>query len=1347
MSSAARSQHTRDSVEHHRSWLSLVDIEGPFLSLPVLRATWPTLDALDKPTRQRLRTEHSAWQADLARGQARWVDFVLGELVCWRDELRWNGNGTVEPLSVEMGEYDTRLIPSFALVSPGSEVKPESTHLLGMVVEPGSHPAMRPHGDPWAATPVDRVAKLCRQHDVPLGLVTNGRLWTLVWAPRDGVTGTATFDALGWSDAAEREVVRAFVSLLGRRRFFAVPSEETLPALLELSKHSQEDLTDALGVQVRQAVELLVASIGRADTIQRGRGESGLAHVDASEIYRGAVTAMMRIVFVLFAEERRLLPSDSELYASAYSAGRLCADLERQALRSSEDDLDHSYAAWHRLLALFEVVYYGVEHPRLPVHPHDGSLFDTTLYPWFPHTIDDRTVLHMLRAVQYVETGTGKSRERRKLSFRELDVEQLGHVYEGLLGYDGFRAGELTVGLIGRAGAEAEVPLRELEDLAASGPDTFAEELARRYKASGISSAASLAKKLAAPRGGADGQARTKLRAAVRGDAELADRLLPFYPIIRHDLRQQPVVVLPGELFVTESPRRRNTGTHYTPRSLAHRVVARALEPLVYSPGPVDTDNRSKWTLKSAEEILALKVADIAMGSGAFLVSAAHYLADRLVEAWVRDGDEAALLSQISRVTGDADEDRTVIAARRQVIERCLYGVDINPAAVDVAKVSLWLISMDPELPFTFLDDRLKAGDSLLGVTSEEQLWHLHLDPARGSEVHTDLFQWTAPGQALLEKVADDRQRIADIPVAEDPLGGLAEKRKVLAEVERDVAQLKLVADLLTGSALEQAADGARGLDRGAVEAARLANDAVRDGAEDAALERARRWLSDDTPADWFHRRPFHWPLEFPEVFRRGGFDGVIGNWPYLGGQKLTGVLGRRYREYLVTALGGGVRGSADLIAYFALRARRLVNPAGTIGMVGTNTLAQGDTREVGLDQLVSDDVTIYDAVKSMPWPSKSAALECCVVWATPARVQFRRGLTSSLDPPSRVSGAPKELAANRGIAFQGSNILGLGFTMHPDEAQDLIERDPRYKDVLYSYLNGKDVNSDPNCAPSRWVINFHDWSQQRAKRYPECYEQVLRLVKPERARNNRKARRNRWWLYAERAPQLVQAVTGLPRVIVMTLVSKTVMPVMVPTGQVFAHKLAVFATDDHSMLAILSSSHHYSWTRAHGSTLEDRINYSPSDVFETFPLPALTEELRQLGEELDSHRRDVMRARRTGLTKTYNLVFDPRYLDPDIEELRRLHRAIDEATVRAYGWQARVEAVGGLDHGFHRTGRETRYTIGPAAQREILDSLLELNHERHADEVAAGLHGKPRRHRRKQADQYELDLPIDRDG
>ena len=196
------------------------------------------------------------------------------------------------------------------------------------------------------------------------------------------------------------------------------------------------------------------------------------------------------------------------------------------------------------------------------------------------------------------------------------------------------------------------------------------------------------------------------------------------------------------------------------------------------------------------------------------------------------------------------------------------------------------------------------------------------------------------------------------------------------------------------------------------------------------------------------------------------------------------------------------------------------------------------------------------------------------------------------------------------------------------------------------------------------------------------------------------------------------RAIARLKRTIVITLVSKVVMPVMVPTGQVFSNKLGIFATDDPGMLALISSASHYWWAIAWSPTMKADLSYSPTDAFETFPLVAATPEMQELGDRLDKFRRELMLARQAGLTKSYNLVHDPRCKDSDIAELRAIHRRIDHAVAHAYGWDDLD-----LDHGFHETRQGTRYTVGPVVRQEILDRLLELNHERYAAEVAAGLH------------------------
>ncbi|MFI7492688.1 Eco57I restriction-modification methylase domain-containing protein [Micromonospora echinaurantiaca] len=1323
-----------DGAEQHRKWLSLVDVNGPFLSLPVLRRTWPTLDALDKKARGRLRQEHTDWQADAVAGQQAWIGYVLGELLGWGDTLH---DGGLDSLAYTVAEHDTELRPSFVLAEPGEEVKPDSVRLLGLVCPPGQQPTARIKDSTWAATPTDRLAHLCRHHNIELGLATDGRWWTLVWAPRGGVTTTATFDTVSWPEAAERDVVRAFVSLLSRRRFFGVPDGERLVPLLRDSLGSQEEITEALGVQVRRAVELLVAAIGRIDVRERELGGRGLADVEAHEVYRGAVSVMMRIVFLLFAEERKLLPADNELYATAYSAGRLCAELEQRATEGSEEDLEHSSAAWHRLLALFNAVYHGIDHPRLKLHGHDGSLFDPKQYAWLPLTIDDRTVLHMLRAVQYVEVGTGRSRERRTVSFRTLDVEQIGYVYEGLLSFEGFRAEDVTVGLIGKEGLEEEVALADLEALHERHPDVpaLAKALAEKYKDSKIGSVAALTKKLAPLDGVEREEARKKLLAVTGGDYQLSERLLPFSGLLREDLRGLPVVILPGALFVTESALRRNTGTHYTPRFLAEEVVEGALEPLVYEPGPLQTADKPQWKPKSSNEILALRVADIAMGSAAFLVAAARYLAGHLIEAWSREGDERALAYQqrgADRAV-DADDDPLVIEARRQIIEHCLYGVDINPMAVEMAKLSLWLVSMDPQRPFTFLDDRLVSGDSLLGITSLDQLEHMHLDPRKGRTLHEDIFGWTSGVRSLATEVAEDRRAIGEIALESDSMAALAKKRRQLKGATAKTKQLRLYADLLVGAALANAVRGNRGLDTASVEAAKLVNDiAARSGEQEAPTQR-NRWLGADHVPGSFDREPLHWALIFPEVFEQGGFDAIIGNPPFLHGSKISGALGNSFREYLVQVIAKGQRGNADLVTYFVVRAHELLGPRGQAGLIATNTLAQGDSREVGLEQLVAEGVAIRQAVKSKPWPSKSAVLEYCAVWTSRPSLGEKAdclldgvavsAITSTLDPASRVLGSPLRLKASAGLAFLGSKIEGIGFVVDSDTALALIQRDARNAEVLFPFLNGKDLSSRPDCSASRWVINFHNWSEERAKTYPECYQQVLTQVKPDRDKNNRAVRRINWWQYGERAQGLYAAIESLDRVVVITRVSKAVMPVMAPTGQVFADRVVVFATADTAMLALLSSGPHYFWTAARSSTLKTDINYAPSDVFETFPLPTMTSELQELGSQLDTFRGDVMSSRHAGVTETYNLAFDPVCKDEDIVELRRIHRDIDEAVFRAYGWDDLVDQ--GLDHGFHKAGAYTRYTIGPAVQREILDRLLELNHLRYAEEVAKGLHDK----------------------
>ncbi|SCE46307.1 hypothetical protein GA0115245_13989 [Streptomyces sp. di188] len=463
----------------------------------------------------------------------------------------------------------------------------------------------------------------------------------------------------------------------------------------------------------------------------------------------------------------------------------------------------------------------------------------------------------------------------------------------------------------------------------------------------------------------------------------------------------------------------------------------------------------------------------------------------------------------------------------------------------------------------------------------------------------------------------------------------------------------------------------------------------------------------------------------------------MVGNPPFVGGQKLTGALGQDYREYLVNRIGGGKRGSADLCSYFLLRNLALA-PRSRTGIIATNTIAQGDTREVGLDQATAQDWAVYRAVKSQPW-SGTASVIVSLLWLAGKLGESEtpmldgnevRGITPGLDPASRVSGTPYRLVANEAQSFQGSNVLGKGFVLLPEQARALITKDPKNADVLFPYLIGKDLNQEPEAKASRWVINFHDWSQDRAAEYADAFEIVEREVKPVRMQvTHSKHARENWWQYERIRPELYSAIADMKQVIVIALVSSTVMPLRVPANQVLAHKLCAFTTDSAAQVAILSSSFHTSWAWKYSATMKADLNYSPSDVYETFPRPKDTSELIVAGEALEKSQRTVTSARHIGLTPTYKLVHAETETAPDIEAIRQAHVEVDQAAAEAYGWTDLD-----LKHGFHSTPQGVRFTIAPDVQTEVLDRLLELNHVRYKEEVEKGLHTPEAKRRRAAA-------------
>jgi hypothetical protein len=1333
-------------VSAKHEWLNLLEVSGPFLAVPVLREVFPQgLEELDSSRAKRLRSAYEEWRdavdgddADRDKLHAAWIDEVLRTALEADDQLLKAGEDVPASL-VELPEHDTAIAPEFVFVDPTHgaavlapvHVFPPDTDLSASMKFGG-----------LSCSAGDRMALHLRALNVPFGIVTNGERWMLVHAPAGHVATFASWYARIWGQ--EPATLRAFTSLLGVRRFFA-PAQDRLPALFERSLKHQDEVTDALGDQVRRAIEVLVQALDRAD---QDRNRELLRDVKPQELYEAGLTVMMRLVFLLAAEERGLLLLGEPRYDSFYAVSTL-----RMQLRAESDEiLERRRAAWSRLLAVFRAVFGGIDHPTLRLPAMGGSLFDPDRFPFLegrlkgtswrqhraePLPIDDRTVLLLLEAIQTFEGRT--------LSYRALDVEQIGHVYEGLLERTVSRVEDVTLELeAGAQAKDARVSLGELESARLDGQAAVTSLLVERSKRS----QSAIEKELAAD---VEPQQSARLLSACRGDVKLRDRLEPYVRLLRTDPWGYPLVHPKGAFVVVLGADRRETGTHYTPKSLTERIVEETLTPLVYD-GPAKGAPRADWKLKTPEQLLELKVCDPAMGSGAFLVQACRFLSARLVEAWAIE--EAA--GRVVDLTGQVHEPRTSVEcmppsvearaenARRIVAERCLYGVDLNPLAVELAKLSLWLVTLSKGRPFGFLDHNLRRGDSLLGISRLEQLTELSLDPSATRQGR--LF-----GKAIEKAVAEAvalRRKLHEIPIRD--IRDVEAMATLDADARKKLKTAELLADAFVGVVF--AADG------GDVETriAALAADAdcVVKGEERAAdtlARRAAKDLSKDSPSGGA-RHPFHWPLEFPDVFHGAtpGFDAIVGNPPFLGGQRITGVAGTAYRDWLVAHIAEGRRGSADLVAYFFLRAWRLLSEGGGFGLLAVNTIAEGDTRQVGLSSMLHAGVTIHAAYPNEPWPGKAAVATSRVHvrnanWRGPLTLSGRNVSFISADlSEQREEWSLKQLAANGGLSFQGSVVLGLGFVLMPDEAKRMLDADSRNAEVLFPYLNGEDLNSEPDQRPSRWVINFWDWPEERARLYPLPWRRVEERVKPERAKNSRRERRERWWQFGEKTPALYHAIgrghqferhpkdwnpdLKLRRVLTCSLVSKYLGFAAVDARWVYAHKLAVFATDSMAAFALLASSINDAWARKNSSSLETRLNYSPSDAFETLPLCNLSDpSLEQVGANYEATRRKLAKSLGVGLTDLYNRFHARTDQAPDLAALRELHREVDVAVARAYGWSDLD-----LGHDFHRLSflpenDRVRFTISESARLEVLRRLGVLNRERYELEQSAAPAAKPR--------------------
>ena len=597
---------TDRELYQHKEWLGLLQPVGLVVSPIALNKNQVQVNrnrAIELQPRLQAVVSTSGIPGRIEAGIARLEDFpAFAEQV-----LEWLPEDLQTPpetLEVALPDYSETLRPTYAVADPDSK----NWVLLIQTVKPGLlldeiNPEAQT-GQGWKASIQAKFERLLRETEIPIGLLCNGMEIRLVYAPRGESSGHLTFPVQAMTEVAGRLILAALDMLIGNDRLFNVPSDRRLPKILSDSRNYQAEVSTQLASQVLDALWELLRGFQSADAAVEGKLLRKLAETDSQHIYGGLITTLMRLVFLLYAEDEGLMPDDA-IYQRNYAISGLYEKLREDA-GLYPDTMDQRYGAWATLLSLFRLVYDGGGATQEYLPARHGQLFDPDEFPFLEgrprdtrfQTYGEIKVPRIPDGIIYRILDKLLILKGERLSYRALDVEQIGSVYEAIMGYEV----EVALGL--SIAVKPKDVVINVEALLSTKSKDRAKQLQDEAEC-----------KLT-------GKASTTLKEAKTPEEIVA-------ALDRKVSSRTPNLLPQGSLYLQPGEERRRTGSHYTPRKLTQPIVETTLRPVLESLGEHPT----------AEQILGLKVCDLAMGSAAFLVEVCRQLAEKLVAAWDYHGN------------------------------------------------------------------------------------------------------------------------------------------------------------------------------------------------------------------------------------------------------------------------------------------------------------------------------------------------------------------------------------------------------------------------------------------------------------------------------------------------------------------------------------------------------------------------------------------------------------------------------------------------------------------------------------------------------------------------------------